>query len=266
MDKAAAYFVTKPGLILLFALVIFACERLFPAVRPLVKAHLVTTGGWLRRWGKNIALTAINAGLSPLLVIPLSAFAAQGAVPWRPVWLSGYWGLAFDLILLDLWIYWWHRANHQIAFLWRFHEIHHLDEFLDATTAVRFHFGEVALSALARSIAIYLFAAPLGSVVIFETLVRLSALFHHSNIRLMPSLERVLSRVVVTPSIHWVHHHAIRADTDSNYATVLSFWDRIFATRSPTRRSADMAIGVEHCHDRALAALLLRPFQPARRT
>jgi sterol desaturase/sphingolipid hydroxylase (fatty acid hydroxylase superfamily) len=85
-------------------------------------------------------------------------------------------------------------------------------------------------------------------------------MFHHSNVRLPPRFERLLSRVIVTPSIHWVHHHALRSDTDSNYSTILSVWDRLFASRSPTQRTPDLEIGVEREHDRAFLALIVRPF------
>ena len=64
----------------------------------------------------------------------------------------------------------------------------------------------------------------------------------------------------MTPSIHWVHHHRVRSDTDSNYSTILSLWDPLFASRSPHRRSADMAIGVEAWEERPLLRLLLAPF------
>jgi sterol desaturase/sphingolipid hydroxylase (fatty acid hydroxylase superfamily) len=97
--------------------------------------------------------------------------------------------------------------------------------------------------------------------VVFETLLALSAMFHHSNLRLPPRLERALSCVIVTPSIHWVHHHAIRRDTDSNYSALLSLWDRLFASRSATRRSPDMPIGVEGLSDKGLAQLVARPFE-----
>jgi sterol desaturase/sphingolipid hydroxylase (fatty acid hydroxylase superfamily) len=116
------------------------------------------------------------------------------------------------------------------------------------------------LSAVARAAVIVLLAIPLGSVVAFEALVLIAALFHHSNLRLPAAFERALSFVVVTPSIHWVHHHRARADTDSNYSTILSLWDRLFASRSPHRRAPDMAIGVEAREEHALPGLLVAPF------
>ena len=101
-----------------------------------------------------------------------------------------------DLVVLDFWIYWWHRANHEIPILWRFHQVHHFDELLDSTTAVRFHFGEVVLSALVRAVVIIVLDIPLNSVLVFEALVLMSAIFHHSDARLSPRLEQTLARLV----------------------------------------------------------------------
>lgn len=215
----------------------------------------------IRRIAKNLSLAGLNALVSPLLVIPVTVFAAQWALTWRSNWWQGGWGLAFDFVLLDAWLYVWHRANHVLPVLWRFHEVHHLDETLDASTALRFHFGEVIGSSLLRAAVIFLLGVPLASVLLFEIVVAMAAIFHHSNVRLPAALERVLAWVIVTPSIHWVHHHAKRADTDSNYATVLSLWDRVFASRSATGRTAEMPMGVEGRRDVALIALVARPFR-----
>jgi len=216
--------------------------------------------GGFTRIARNLSLAGVNAVLSWLVVVPVSALAAQWALDWRPLWWSGGLGFAADVVILDCWIYWWHRANHEVPFLWRFHEVHHLDEFLDSSSALRFHFGEVFLSSLVRAAVIFLLGVPLFSVIVFETLLAVTAIFHHSNVRLPVWLERPLSYAIVTPSIHWVHHHAIRRDTDSNYSAFLSLWDRLFASRSPTVRTADMPIGVEGRRDRPFAGLLKRPF------
>ncbi len=241
---------------------LFVMERLAPAARPTGSATVLGP----RRLLRNGALWLLNVALSPLAVVPISAWAASVGAGWpglRPDWWSGLPGLVLDVLILDMLIYWWHRLNHTVPFLWRFHEIHHLDQFLDTTSAVRFHFGEVLLSAGARAAIIIALGMPLVSVLVFEILVLLASLFHHSNVRLPRRVERALSAVVVTPSIHWVHHHAVRADTDSNYATILSVWDPLFGSRSPTARRPDMPIGVEREHDRPMAELILRPFRGA---
>jgi sterol desaturase/sphingolipid hydroxylase (fatty acid hydroxylase superfamily) len=251
MENFPALFSTKAIVIPLVFLVLFALERFFPVAQWL---------GGMQRVVKNLALAAFNFVASPVIVIPITAYAASHALDWRPVFWTGWLGLGLDLLLLDFWIYWWHRVNHVVPFLWRFHEVHHLDEMLDSTSALRFHFGEVVLSSMVRAGVIFALAMPLGSVVIFEILVLASALFHHSNLMLPAAFERTLSFIIVTPSIHWVHHHAKRVDTDSNYSTVLSIWDRLFGSRSKTLRTVDMPIGVERMRERGLLGLILKPF------
>jgi sterol desaturase/sphingolipid hydroxylase (fatty acid hydroxylase superfamily) len=236
-------------------------ERLWPAAESplLLRFGRATAAAW-RRLARNVSLFGINLLISPLLVLPITAWAEGFSLGLRPAWWSGWPGLVLDLVLLDLWIYWWHRANHEIPLLWRFHQVHHLDEHLDSTTGVRFHFGEVLLSAAVRALVIILFDIPLTSVLLFEALVLISAIFHHSDARLPARLEAALSRVIITPSIHWVHHHKVRTDTDSNYGTIFSFWDPLFRSRSRTRRWATMPIGVEGRRDRPLLRLLTTPF------
>lgn len=249
----------KAAAVAAWFLLFFALERW----RPAAPEPPAVTGHW-RRVGRNLALWGLNLPLSLLLVLPLTDWASRHAPAWRPDWWRGWTGLALDLLLLDLLIYWWHRANHVVPLLWRFHAIHHRDRFLDSSSALRFHFGEVALSALARALVILALGFPLASVLVFETLVLLAAIFHHSNLALPAWLERPLSWLLVTPAIHWVHHHRVRRDTDANYATLLSLWDRLFGSRSPTRRTPDMPIGAEGLAELDWSGLLLRPFRAQR--
>jgi sterol desaturase/sphingolipid hydroxylase (fatty acid hydroxylase superfamily) len=250
MDFVVNLLSSKTAFIAAAFILLFVLERLFP---------VACWVGGVGRLIKNLVLAGFNFVASPLIVIPVTALAASHALDWRPAFWSGWSGLALDVLLLDVWIYWWHRANHVLPFLWRFHEVHHLDETLDTTSALRFHFGEVILSSFVRAAVIFVLAVPLSSVVVFEIVILISALFHHSNLRLPAWLERPLSFMIVTPSIHWVHHHALRADTDSSYATVLSVWDHIFGSRSMTKRTPDMKVGVEMKSDNELLGLILRP-------
>lgn len=247
--------------VLAWIVAFFLAERWRPAARAHPPRGPIR-GGW-HRVARNLGLWLTVTALSPLIVLPLTYWASGHALGWRPAWWSGWPGLALDIVLLDFLIYWWHLANHRVPLLWRFHGVHHLDRFLDSTSALRFHFGEVLLSALARAGVILLLGFPFASVVAFEGLVIFAAVFHHSNLRLPAGLERALSRVVITPSIHWVHHHARRADTDSNYGTIFSFWDPLFGTRSKTQRQPNMLIGTEGHAEEGLLALLLHPFRPS---
>ena len=236
---------SKAGIIISVLTLLLVLERVFPAVR--LRENF-------SRLGRNFMMSLLNAATGPLIVVPVTLFASHLQWHWYPHFII------VDLLLLDGWIYFWHRLNHRIPFLWRFHEVHHLDETLDATTALRFHFGEIVLSALVRALVIIVLGVPFSTVVIFEVIVTVAALFHHSNVRLPQWLERPLSLFIVTPSIHFVHHHAVRSDTDSNYATILSVWDRVFGSRNLTQRTLTMKMGVENLSDITLLRLILRPF------
>ncbi len=245
----------KGWIVAIAFLVLFALEHLRPAASGPEKEPV-------KRILRNLFFWPVNIVLSLAIILPVTYWAAQHALWERPPWLGGISGLVFDIVLLDLFLFWWHRAVHEIPFLWRFHEVHHLDEHLDTTSAIRFHFGEIFFATFVRAVVVIVFAVPFTSVVIFEVLVLAFTMFHHSNVRLPQQVEEPVSKVIITPSIHWVHHHALRKDTDSNYGTIFSFWDGIFRTKSKTRRSLDMKIGVEGLRDVAsFPALLIRPFR-----
>ena len=253
----------------------FACLFLIEKI-PFINIRQMVTAWHRRFWvrvGRNLFFYLFNGLCYPLVLI-ITVFASMHSLDWRAdsalTQMLGFdiGGSAFflpdillNILLLDLMIYWWHRFNHIIPFLWRFHEIHHLDEMMDTTTAVRFHFGEVLLSAFNRAVFIILLDIPLVSVVIVETLLLMSALFHHANITLSKPVDRVLSLVMITPRIHNVHHHAIRRDTDSNYGNIFSFWDRIFKSYNARNLDKNITIGVEGARDQKILKLLLRPFR-----
>lgn len=255
MDVLLSY---KAAIVLIWFALIFAAERYFRAASYPAQSTPKTR---LQRIVSNLSISAINVLLSPLMILPLTAWISLHFSSWRPEWLQGPWVFLLDLLILDCFLYWWHRFSHRMPWLWRFHEVHHLDEFLDSTTALRFHFGEVFISAIVRVCFILVFAIPFTSVVIFEIILLVCTIFNHSNLKLPPRLESLLSHIIVTPSIHWVHHHALQQDTDSNYATIFSFWDKVFGTRNSKLRWHNMSIGVEGRRELSLLRLILRPLR-----
>ena len=144
--------------------------------------------------------------------------------------------LAF--VLFDFWMYVWHRANHGIPFLWRFHRMHHSDLELDSTSALRFHTGEIILSSLLRLIVVPLIGMQFIHLLIYEICLQPIIIFHHSNVALPEKIDRILRAMIVTPNMHRIHHSQVRNETDSNYSSIFSFWDRSvfsFRKREDTR-------------------------------
>jgi len=169
---------------------------------------------------------------------------------------------------LDLVSYLWHRANHRLALLWRFHRVHHADPALTAVTSLRFHPGEILSSLPVRLAAIALLGAPLGAVVAFEAVFGAANALEHANVDLPARLERALELGLITPALHRRHHSVSRAEHDANYGTIFSFWDRLGRSRCPGASSDRFPLGLAAGSTgapRSLAAMLLEPFRRATR-
>jgi sterol desaturase/sphingolipid hydroxylase (fatty acid hydroxylase superfamily) len=119
---------------------------------------------------------------------------------------------------------------HRVPFLWRFHLVHHVDRDLDASTALRFHAGEHVLSVAYRAAQIVVIGADPLAVWIWQIILFVSILFHHSNVRLPARWERVVVRLVVTPRMHGIHHAQREEWTNSNWSSILTCWDFLHRT------------------------------------
>jgi sterol desaturase/sphingolipid hydroxylase (fatty acid hydroxylase superfamily) len=134
---------------------------------------------------------------------------------------------------------------------------------LDTTTALRFHAIDMALSIPWRATQVRMCGASPRALQVWQTFFFVSVLFHHSNVRLPLALERLLVRVVVTPRLHGIHHSAVREETDSNWASGLSVWDRLHGTLRTDVPQDVITIGVPGYRDpseHAMGPSLALPF------
>ena len=171
-----------------------------------------------------------------------AAAAGVGAlnVVAAPLWIA----VPATVLALDLVSYGWHRANHVVPVLWRFHRVHHSDPTFTASTALRFHPGELVLSLPLRLLAIVLLGAPAVAIVVFEALFAVSNLVEHGDVDLPPVLERRLGAVLVTPALHRFHHARAQIDRDHNFATIFIVWDRLLGTVAPSSSAARIEVGL----------------------
>jgi sterol desaturase/sphingolipid hydroxylase (fatty acid hydroxylase superfamily) len=222
----------------------------------------------LRRALRNLAMAGIGLATIELLQIPIlvpvsrwtmdRGFGVLNLLGARG-WVRG----AAAILLLDYTLWHWHRINHQVPYFWRFHSVHHVDRDMDASTALRFHFGELAMSVAVRALQIVVIGADPLSVWIYQTLLFGSILFHHSNTRLPLPFERVLVRVIVTPRMHGIHHSDYRNETDTNWSSLLSVWDFLHRTLRLNVPQKSVTIGVPAFDDPGqvtLGKILWMPF------
>ena len=225
-----------------------------------------------QRWLTNLALFAIDTlavrVLVPGAMIGMALLAEErgwglfNAVE-SPSWVA----VVLSILALDLALYLQHWATHRVPVLWRLHRVHHVDRDFDVTTAARFHPFEIVLSMLFKMGVVAAMGAPAFAVFLFEVLFNSATLFNHSNTRLPGWLEGPVRAVIVTPDMHRVHHSASVRETNSNYSTLLSVWDRLFGTyvASPEKGQKGFTIGLNHWqddHPRKLGWSLWLPFLP----
>ena len=186
------------------------------------------------RWFGNIALFVsvwLIAGLLPFL----SSYAAA-AVAARHGWglfhmvaLPPAIALAASIVLLDFFAYWTHRLLHKIPLLWRLHALHHSDTDLDVTTTIRHHPVEILVQIMLDASLALLFGFPPQAIVLYAGVVLVVQTFHHGNVVLPPRL-RWLSRYLITPDLHRLHHSIVYAENNSNFGNLVPLWDRLFGT------------------------------------
>jgi len=253
-----------PIVVATLGVILFAVERFVPLRRR--RASLIA------RLVVNLALSALAFLAAGMLVRPSAGWTLQWANN-QPFGLLHLLALpapiqfALGFLLMDLSFYYWHVANHRIPFLWRFHNVHHIDPDLDVTTAFRFHFGEVAMSVAFRVVQVALIGLPAAAFAAYEVVFQANTVFHHSNVRLPIWLERLLNKLLVTPRMHGIHHSQVQHETNSNYGVVFPWWVGLHRTLGLNVLQAEIVVGVpgySRPEDNRLWNALTMPFRKQR--
>ncbi|HJQ85370.1 MAG TPA: sterol desaturase family protein [Candidatus Binatia bacterium] len=245
--------------------VVRAAGFLAAAVAALVLQRLVPHGGLRGSWRVNGALWVVDA-LVVGLVCGACACAAARSAERAGIGLlhlgavDGVAAVLVTVLALDLTSYWWHRANHRVPLLWRFHQVHHSDRTFTVSTGLRFHPGELLLSLPVRLAAVVLVGAPVRAVLIFEIAFTIANLVEHGDIRLGRRFERTLGWLLVTPALHRRHHTATAPARDTNFGTIFAIWDRSFRSFAPNDSLTRVVTGLPGLGDVSLTRALLLPF------
>ena len=243
-----------------FALALLWYERR-RSLRPVVDSKL-------KRDARNLAVAGLAGVVTQLIEVPVAIAIARTSrrrgfgllrLAGIPEWSKP---LA-AILLLDYTLYIWHRMTHRVPWLWRFHLVHHMDREMDASTALRFHFGEITLSVAFRAVQVGLIGASPEMYANWQSLLILCILFHHANIRLPLEWERRVAWVLVTPRLHAIHHSTRAEELNSNWSSGLTIWDWLHGTLRTGVEQESIIIGVEGLagdREQALGNLLAQPF------
>jgi sterol desaturase/sphingolipid hydroxylase (fatty acid hydroxylase superfamily) len=231
-------------------------QRLRPHAR--LRSSWFVNGGL---WFTNLVILGVVCGACACTVARWAATNGIGVLNTvsAPQWL----GVPATIITLDLVSYLWHRANHRVSFLWRFHQVHHSDPTFTASTGVRFHPGELLLSLPVRLTAVAVVGASAGAVVLFEFVFSVANLVEHGDIDLPVRFERLMGRAFITPALHRRHHTKVGPDRDTNFGTIFATWDRLLGTRADNDSATAIATGLPGVDALTLRRVFVLPLQRA---
>jgi sterol desaturase/sphingolipid hydroxylase (fatty acid hydroxylase superfamily) len=201
-------------------------ERLAPAERGQPFRHV-----FFNLWYTPLFLFLTALALPPLQSITAPWVAAYGG--WVPIRLPDTplgavaLGLAY-MAVYDFFYYWFHRAQHEVPWLWAQHKLHHSDRSLNVSTSGRHHWLEeplrVFLMLLPMALVFDVSAPGAGWM---ATALLLWPFFIHLNARLSLG---PLTPVFAGPQVHRIHHSRLPEHHDRNYAAFFPFWDVLFGS------------------------------------
>lgn len=179
----------------------------------------------------------------------------RAAVAGQPWWLQ-----AVEVIILsDLFVYWGHRIQHRVPFLWRFHSIHHSAEHLDWLAAHREHPVDTVYTMGLINLPVFLLGFPVETLAGLVAFRGIWAIYIHSSVRLPIG---PLRWFVGAPELHHWHHD--KARDAGNYANISPLMDIVFGTyRCPDHEPE--AFGINEPIPKSYLGQMLHPFRPRRK-
>lgn len=207
-----------------FLCVFWPLEKMFPAkvgqrfFRPDWGTDLCFFLGQNLFWG-SLVLTLLES---------FGGFLTQHvSLEWRQQIATQPLGIQIVEVVLfsDVLIYWGHRLQHRVDFLWRFHAIHHSAEHLDWLAAHREHPVDTVYTMGIINLPLFIMGFPTEFLAKFIAFRGIWAIFIHSNVRIPLGPIRVL---IGSPELHHWHHD--RARDAGNYANLSPLMDVFFRT------------------------------------
>jgi sterol desaturase/sphingolipid hydroxylase (fatty acid hydroxylase superfamily) len=252
---SAAWLVLSAAISFLFlALVFWPLERAFPAragqklIRPAWATDLCFFVGQYLLWNGVVFWLLTRFGAWVTWMVPSGMRDAVASQAW--------WVQAIEVVLLsDMCIYWGHRLQHRVDFLWRFHSIHHTSEHLDWLAAHREHPLDTVYTVGLVNLPAFVLGFPVETLAGLIAFRGVWAIYIHSNVRLpLPWLRVVLG----APELHHWHHDR---DRDAgNYANVSPLMDVVFGTYTCPDHEPE-AFGVHERVSKSYLGQMLHPFR-----
>lgn len=226
----------------------FGVEKRYPLTAlPPLRKRLGHIGTNLGLWLYSIILVDLGLGAFIRQQPWVEQLASMGLL--ARLELPPFWLIFVSLLIIDLLTYTSHYLMHRIPWLWRFHSVHHSDASLDVSSTFRFHPVEVLFTQMWLLSFVLLIGIPVWLIALWNLIILPLSLMQHANVDITNAFERSLRPLLVTPGLHKIHHSPRQAETDSNYGSFLSVWDRLLGTLVPESAAENPRYGLNYLDD-----------------
>jgi sterol desaturase/sphingolipid hydroxylase (fatty acid hydroxylase superfamily) len=161
---------------------------------------------------------------------------------WPAQW-PGWVQVPLLIVVADGLDYWRHRLEHQLAWLWPIHALHHDIDRMNVLKSSRGHFLDMLFRNFVCYAPLALAGVPREVLLTYAAAITVFGPIAHANVSLR--VPRCLHRLVLTPQVHRIHHARSSSLSCSNYANVFPLWDRLFGTFEHPDEHPRLDYGVE---------------------
>jgi len=232
---------------LLFTAVLLACDSPLIYVLPMLLFFVLVHAWEIRRpllplqtntenrWPANGLMWALNIVIDSKISLVCIFLAVTYQIPYGSGWItrtidSPILVAVLSILILDFWHYLLHRLMHRWTWLWRMHAVHHSDRDYDLSTGLRFHPLEGIVTTVWMLLPILALGIPVSALMAYTVVVIWANYFTHANVQFSERTDQWMRRVLITPTLHRVHHSLLVPEDHYNYGTIFSFWDAAFST------------------------------------
>jgi sterol desaturase/sphingolipid hydroxylase (fatty acid hydroxylase superfamily) len=210
--------------LLLFAAVFIPLERRFPIHRQRSLRRGWSTDLIYYTVGCFVGHLSDGLSMSAMLLIRQATHLDFGHLAaGQPYWLQ-----FIEIVLMaDFLAYVFHRALHQVPFLWRLHRVHHTPEHMDWLANVHLHPVDKILGDCFQFTPIFLMGFSTTPMFIYTIVLAFQGFLNHSkvNVNFGP-----LRFVFASPVFHHWHHANDPKHYNKNFAPHLAIFDLLFGT------------------------------------
>lgn len=204
-------------------------------------------GTALGRWALYLTCSAVWAlmgsaflkewGYEPLLQLAVRDFTD----PEHPSWWVSVALILGSVLLYDGVYYWFHRLQHTVPLLWRFHATHHRIAHLNSLNSYHHPLEDLWRLPLMTLPMAIIFTIHAPTVIGLTAFVASYGIFIHANTRLSFGSSR---RYAADARYHRIHHSSDPLHQNKNFAAFFPFWDALYGTQYlPTERECH-AVGL----------------------